>query len=215
MADVLRYFADQQAQCVGLPTPSVLPTSRLCLQDCVHEWSVDQGQWLGAWKHPDTVTMLIHVAGIFILHVTSAILLLIATIDNAWWFTDTMSTDLWGQWLKTNRGWTFNGIPETYDNEYLQVVQATSVLACLFCILGLFIYVAQLFTLSKGEKFTFSAIFQLISCLCIMIAASVYTNVFHKNKNGFYGHSFVLAWISFVLTLISSIIYFILRKKTN
>ncbi|XP_018617584.1 epithelial membrane protein 1 [Scleropages formosus] len=159
--------------------------------------------------------MLIHVAGIFILHVTTVILLLVATINNAWWLTDTLSADVWGRWEMVGRGWTYNEIPSTYNEDYLQVVQATAVLACIFCILGLFIYVAQLFMLSKGEKFTFSGIFQLISCLCIMIAASIYTSVFHNGEDGWYGSSFVLAWISFVLTLISSIIYFFLRKKTD
>lgn len=51
--------------------------------------------------------------------------------------------------------------------------------------------------------------------LCIMIAASIYTDRFHLDeKYGWYGHCFILAWISFALTFISSIIYFVLRKKT-
>lgn len=48
--------------------------------------------------------------------------------------------------------------------EYLQAVQATTVLACIFAILALFVFVAQLFTLPKGQRFTFSGILQLISC---------------------------------------------------
>ncbi|KAL4593208.1 epithelial membrane protein 2-like [Arapaima gigas] len=98
--------------------------------------------------------------------------------------------------------------------EYLQAVQACSVLACIFSILGLFVFVAQLFTLKKGQRFTFSGIFQFIAFLCIMVAASIYTDIFHKNEKGSYGPSFILAWISFTLTFISSIIYFVLRKKT-
>jgi len=48
-----------------------------------------------------------------------------------------------------------------------------------------------------------------------MIAAAIYTDQFHKNEqDGWYGHCFILAWISFAITLISSIIYFVLRKKT-
>ncbi|KAM7372372.1 hypothetical protein PAMP_009545 [Pampus punctatissimus] len=99
----------------------------------------------------------------------------------------------------------------TIDN----AVQASSVLACIFSILGIFVFVAQLFTLSKGQRFTISGIFQLLACLCIMIAASIYTDRFHiDEKFGQYGHCFILAWISFALTFISSIIYFVLRKKT-
>lgn len=48
--------------------------------------------------------------------------------------------------------------------EYLQTVQATSVLACIFAILALFVFVAQLFTLPKGQRFTFTGILQLIAC---------------------------------------------------
>ena len=48
--------------------------------------------------------------------------------------------------------------------EYLQTVQATSVLACIFSILALFVFVAQLFTLPKGQRFTFTGILQLIAC---------------------------------------------------
>lgn len=47
--------------------------------------------------------------------------------------------------------------------DYLQAVQASSVLACIFSILGIFVFVAQLFTLSKGQRFTVSGIFQLLA----------------------------------------------------
>lgn len=48
--------------------------------------------------------------------------------------------------------------------EYFQTVQATAVLACIFAILALFVFVAQLFTLPKGQRFTLTGILQLISC---------------------------------------------------
>ncbi|KAG5279823.1 hypothetical protein AALO_G00081970 [Alosa alosa] len=161
--------------------------------------------------------MLVLLAGIFLLHLTGIILLLVATINNAWWVTDTISTDIWARWVWMNGAWNYTDLPDihTYSEEYLQAVQASSVLACIFSILGLFVFVAQLFTLDKGRRFAFSGIFQLLACLCIMIAASIYTDRFHKNEaNGWYGSSFILAWISFVLTFISCIIYFVLRKKT-
>lgn len=126
--------------------------------------------------------------------------------------------------------------------DYLQAVQASAVLACIFSILGIFVFVAQLFTLSKGKRFTVSGVFQALACeysfiqvsvlltpflpslmssspsppgLCIMIAASIYTDRFHLDKQGWYGHCYILAWISFALTFISSITYFVLRKKTG
>lgn len=51
-----------------------------------------------------------------------------------------------------------------FSLEYLQTIQATSVLACVFAILALFVFVAQLFTLPKGQRFTFTGILQLIAC---------------------------------------------------
>nr|XP_019965605.1 PREDICTED: epithelial membrane protein 2-like [Paralichthys olivaceus]XP_019965606.1 PREDICTED: epithelial membrane protein 2-like [Paralichthys olivaceus] len=162
--------------------------------------------------------MLILLAAIFAIHIIGIILLLVATIDNAWWMTDTMATDVWGRWILEKGGaWNFTDLPEGshYPQDYLQAVQASSILACIFSIVGIFVFVAQLFTLDKGKRFTISGIFQFLACLCIMIAASIYTDIFHKNENeGWYGHCFILAWISFALTLISSITYFVLRKKT-
>ncbi|KAM4635613.1 epithelial membrane protein 1 [Polymixia lowei] len=161
--------------------------------------------------------MLILLAAIFILHIIGIILLLVATIDNAWWMTSDVSTDVWARWILNNGVWNYTDLPthSAYPEEYLQAVQATSVLACIFSILGIFVFVAQLFTLTKGQRFTLSGIFQLLACLCIMIAASIYTDRFHLDeKNGWYGHCYILAWISFALTFISSITYFVLRKKT-
>ncbi|KAE8300070.1 Peripheral myelin protein 22 [Larimichthys crocea] len=160
---------------------------------------------------------MLMLAGIVVLHITGIILLLVATIDNAWWVTDTLSTDLWGKWELNDLTWHYTnqqGYAEVA--EYLQTVQATSVLSCVFTILALFVFVAQLFTLPKGQRFTFTGVLQLIACLCIMIAASIYTAQLHTDdKVGGYGHSYVLAWISFVLTFISAITYLVLRKKTE
>ncbi|XP_054463501.1 peripheral myelin protein 22-like [Anoplopoma fimbria] len=161
--------------------------------------------------------MLILLAAIFVLHIIGIILLLVATIDNAWWMTESVSTDVWARWVQESGVWNYTDLPTipSYPSDYLQAVQASSVLACIFSILGIFVFVAQLFTLPKGERFTISGFFQLLASLCIMIAASIYTDRFHLDeKNGWYGHCFILAWISFALTFISSIIYFVLRKKT-
>lgn len=155
------------------------------------------------------------LAGIVVLHITTIILLLVATIDNAWWITDTVSTDLWGRWELTTSVWHYVNL-QNYPEEFLQAIQATSVLACVFAILALFVFVAQLFTLPKGQRFTFTGILQLIACLCIMIAASIYTAKFHTDDSeGRYGHSYVLAWISFVLTFLLAITYLVLRKKSE
>lgn len=47
-----------------------------------------------------------------------------------------------------------------------------------------------------------------------MTGASIYTAKLHVNESsGGYGHCYILAWISFVLTFILALTYFILRKK--
>ncbi|XP_037112824.1 epithelial membrane protein 2-like isoform X1 [Syngnathus acus] len=161
--------------------------------------------------------MLILLAAIFALHIIAIILLLVATIDNAWWVTETISTDVWFRWVLVNGEWNATDLPtgSHYPQDYLQAVQATSVLACIFSILGIFVFAAQLFTLNKGQRFTISGVFQILACLCIMIAASIYTDRFHLDESiGSYGHCYILAWIAFALTFISAITYFVLRKKT-
>ncbi|KAM9363849.1 epithelial membrane protein 1 [Symphorus nematophorus] len=158
---------------------------------------------------------MLMLAGIVVLHITTIILLLVATIDNAWWITDTASTDLWGRWELTGSVWHYTNLKE-HPETYIRTVQATSVLACVFAILALFVFVAQLFTLPKGQRFTFTGVLQLIACLCIMIGASIYTGGLHtKDTEGGYGHSFILAWISFVLTFLLAITYLVLRKKSE
>lgn len=57
-----------------------------------------------------------------------------------------------------------------------------------------------------------------------MIAASVYTdrredlhernvNFYSETSAGTYGYSFILAWVAFVFTFISGLMYLILRKR--
>ena len=49
-----------------------------------------------------------------------------------------------------------------------------------------------------------------------MIAASIYTAKLHSDEAvGGYGHCYVLAWISFVLSFILAVTYLVLRKKSE
>ncbi|XP_037545420.1 epithelial membrane protein 2 [Nematolebias whitei] len=160
--------------------------------------------------------MLVVLGGIFVLHIAAIILLLVATIDNAWWVTDDMYTDIWARWVNINGVWNYTELPTDtfYPTDYLQAVQATSVLACIFSFISLFVFMAQLFTQPKGQKFIAAGALQFLACLFIMIAASIYTDRFHIDEaNGKYGHSYILAWIAFGLTFFSAIIYIALRKK--
>lgn len=57
-----------------------------------------------------------------------------------------------------------------------------------------------------------------LPALCVMIAVSIYTaenKSFHKHdlQEGSFGSSYVVAWISFPMTLISGLVYLVLRKR--
>lgn len=48
--------------------------------------------------------------------------------------------------------------------DYLQAVQAFAVLACLFAVISLCVFLFQLIKLGKGKRFTISGVLQLLSC---------------------------------------------------
>ncbi|ELK13513.1 epithelial membrane protein 2 [Pteropus alecto] len=166
--------------------------------------------------------MLVLLAFIILFHITSAALLFIATIDNAWWVGETFSADVWRICLNatncTEIGYDFD------DYATMQVVQATMILSTILCCVAFLLFLLQLFRLKQGQRFILTSIIQLLSCLCVMIAASIYTDRrqdFHaKNKQlysqtsgGSYGYSFILAWVAFAFTFISGLMYLILRKR--
>ncbi|XP_034046704.1 epithelial membrane protein 2 [Thalassophryne amazonica] len=164
--------------------------------------------------------MLIVLAFIILFHVAAIALLFVATIHNAWWVVsppggNVAYSDLW---YFCNATCYPVEKSHTADAAYLQAVQATMILATILCCISFFVFILQLFRLKQGERFIFTAIIQLFSALCVMIAASVYTaqkDTFHVGnlKNGSYGSSYILAWISFPVTLISGLMYLVLRKR--
>ncbi|KAM7372230.1 hypothetical protein PAMP_009412 [Pampus punctatissimus] len=164
--------------------------------------------------------MLIILAFIILFHVAATILLFVATINNAWWVVsqagrDVIYTDLW---YSCNTTCYPVENSHSADAAYLQAVQATMILASILCCVSFFVFILQLFRLQQGERFIFTAIIQLLSSLCVMIAASIYTaqkNSFHvpSLQYGAYGSSYVLAWISFPMTLLSGLMYLVLRKR--
>ncbi|XP_074136632.1 epithelial membrane protein 2 [Sminthopsis crassicaudata] len=165
--------------------------------------------------------MLVLLAFIIVFHITSAALLFIATIDNAWWVGEEFFTDIWRVCRNNSNCSEINDSLDDYAT--IQAVQASMILSTILCCIALFIFVLQLFRLKQGERFVLTSIIQLLSCLCVMIAASIYTNQYeeiHKDKKfyediseGKYGYSFILAWVAFAFTLISGIMYLILRKR--
>ncbi|XP_060748309.1 epithelial membrane protein 2 [Tachysurus vachellii] len=161
--------------------------------------------------------MLVILAFIIFFHIISAILLFIATIQNAWWFTTNgdFYTDLW--YICNG---TCKDIPSSASSDagYLQAVQAAMILATILCCVDFFVFILQLFRLKQGERFILTAIIQLLSSLCVMIAGSLYTagrTTFQAKsvQQGDYGYSFVLAWVAFPMTFISGLMYLVLRKR--
>ncbi|XP_018528367.1 epithelial membrane protein 2 [Lates calcarifer] len=164
--------------------------------------------------------MLIILAFIILFHLAAVILLFVATIHNAWWVVsppgrEVIYTDLW-----YSCNVTCYPVESSHTTEaaYLQAVQATMILATILCCVSFFVFILQLFRIKQGERFVFTAIIQLLASLCVMIAASIYTaqkETFHvpSLREGSYGSSYVVAWISFPVTLISGLMYLVLRKR--
>ncbi|XP_062915284.1 epithelial membrane protein 2 [Mobula hypostoma] len=159
--------------------------------------------------------MLVLLGFILIFHIATAALLFIATIDNAWWQNDVSSTDIWQTCY--NNGSTCHNDNIIGYGECIKAIQATMCLSVIFCCISFVVFVVQLFRLQKGQRFYIAGTLQLLSSLCVMIAASIYTDrqqSFHKYLHeGQYGYAFILAWIAFAFTFISGVMYIVLRKR--
>ncbi|GCB70888.1 epithelial membrane protein 2 [Scyliorhinus torazame] len=159
--------------------------------------------------------MLVLLGFILVFHVATAALLFIATIDNAWWKTEAASTDIW-QTCYFNKSDCDDIHVESYG-DCIKAIQATMCLSVIFCCISFIAFVIQLFQLQKGQRFFIAGTLQLLSSLSVMIAASIYTSQeanFHSTMvPGNYGYSYILAWIAFAFTLISGVMYMVLRKR--
>ncbi|XP_035926411.1 epithelial membrane protein 2 [Halichoerus grypus] len=166
--------------------------------------------------------MLVLLAFIIVFHITSAALLFVATIDNAWWVGEEFFADVWRVCVNNTNCTEIDANFQDYAT--MQAVQATMILSTILCCIAFLIFVLQLFRLKQGERFVLTSIIQLMSCLCVMIAASIYTDrredLHRKNPglytltlDGSYGYSFILAWVAFAFTFISGLMYLILRKR--
>ncbi|XP_072889949.1 peripheral myelin protein 22-like [Hemitrygon akajei] len=156
--------------------------------------------------------MLLLLVSVFLLHLMIIIFLIISTANNVWWTTNDYGKDIWRKCFYNNGTCTSVNYPGL--DESLQAIQACMVLAVIFSCCGLCVFICQLFALKKGNRFIFTGVFQLLACLCTVIAASIYTIYFNQNqKEGWYGSSYVLTWLCFPLSLISGIMYTILRKR--
>ncbi|XP_020007624.1 epithelial membrane protein 2 [Castor canadensis] len=167
--------------------------------------------------------MLVLLFSIIVFHIASATLLFIATIDNAWWVGEGFFADVWRVCTNSSNCTEFTDSFDDYPT--LQAVQATMILSTILCCMAFLIFLLQLFRLKQGERFVLTSIIQLMSCLCVMIGASIYTDRrqdLHSNNpefygammaEGSYGYSYILAWVAFAFTFVSGLMYLILRKR--
>ncbi|EPQ08134.1 Epithelial membrane protein 1 [Myotis brandtii] len=129
--------------------------------------------------------MLVLLAGIFVVHIATVIMLFVSTIANV---------------------------------NALKAVQAFMILSIIFSVISLVVFVFQLFTMEKGNRFFLSGATMLVCWLCIMVGASIYTHHYAsgygtKYSQSHHGYCFILTWICFCFSFIIGILYLVLRKK--
>ncbi|KAF3816312.1 hypothetical protein GH733_014485 [Mirounga leonina] len=130
--------------------------------------------------------MLVLLAGIFVVHIATVIMLFVSTIANV--------------------------------SNALKAVQAFMILSIIFSVISLVVFVFQLFTMEKGNRFFLSGATMLVCWLCIMVGVSIYTHHYAGGyrtsySNSHHGYSFILTWICFCFSFIIGVLYLVLRKK--
>ncbi|XP_004281177.1 epithelial membrane protein 1 [Orcinus orca] len=160
--------------------------------------------------------MLVLLASIFVAHIATVIMLFVSTIANAWMVSDVgkISVGLWKNC--TSADCSHNLLYGSEDA--LKAVQAFMILSIIFSVISLVVFVFQLFTMEKGNRFFFSGATMLVCWLCILVGASTYTHHYANNLKDWYpeshhGYSFILTWICFCFSFIIGILYLVLRKK--
>uniref|UniRef100_G3QEC5 Epithelial membrane protein 1 n=1 Tax=Gorilla gorilla gorilla TaxID=9595 RepID=G3QEC5_GORGO len=130
--------------------------------------------------------MLVLLAGIFVVHIATVIMLFVSTIANVSIYKDIDPT-----------------------------VQAFMILSIIFCVIALLVFVFQLFTMEKGNRFFLSGATTLVCWLCILVGVSIYTSRYANHDGTLYhhGYSYILAWICFCFSFIIGVVYLVLRKK--
>jgi len=158
--------------------------------------------------------MLLILLAVLILHLITLVLLFVSTAANAWTTAagGSSARDLWYNCEPYNQG--YHCKPAT-NEDWIQAVQALMVLSVLFCFFSLIAFVYQLFKLVKGGRFFFTAVFQILASLFVMCGAIIYTVMRPEPKeaDAAFGYAYVLAWVAFPLSLISGLIYIVLRKR--
>ncbi|NXM18079.1 EMP1 protein, partial [Ploceus nigricollis] len=161
--------------------------------------------------------MLVLLAGIFVVHIATVIMLFVSTIANVWMVgSSNFGTISTGLWLLCNK--TCIQLPvSSGDEASLKAVQAFMILSIIFSVVALFLFIIQLFTLEKGKRFYMTGAVMLVCWMCILIAVSIYTARFTGtvaySTDAHHGYCFILAWICFCFSFTIGILYLVLRKK--
>lgn len=157
------------------------------------------------------------LAGIFVVHNATVIMLFVSTIANVWVVSDYGNASV-GLWKNCTVGHCEGTL--TYGHEdALKAVQAFMILSIIFSVISLVVFVFQLFTMEKGNRFFLSGATMLVCWLCILVGASIYTHHYANGQgtpfeeNSHHGYSFILTWICFCFSFIIGILYLVLRKK--
>ncbi|XP_059538251.1 epithelial membrane protein 1 [Myotis daubentonii] len=160
--------------------------------------------------------MLVLLAGIFVVHIATVIMLFVSTIANVWVVSDVSRASV-GLWKNCSNGNCEGPLPYA-DEDALKAVQAFMILSIIFSVISLVVFVFQLFTMEKGNRFFLSGATMLVCWLCIMVGASIYTHHYGSSYGSIYpkshhGYCFILTWICFCFSFIIGILYLVLRKK--
>ncbi|NWI25972.1 EMP1 protein, partial [Sula dactylatra] len=161
--------------------------------------------------------MLVLLAGIFVVHIATVIMLFVSTIANVWMVSSsTFGKASWGLWQFCNNT-CGQLVVSNRDEASLKAAQAFMVLSVIFSVIALVMFIVQLFTLEKGKRFYITGAIMLVCWMCILIGVSIYTARFTGKRSGItsshHGYCFILAWICFCFSFIISILYLVLRKK--
>ncbi|XP_034367336.1 epithelial membrane protein 1 [Arvicanthis niloticus] len=160
--------------------------------------------------------MLVLLAGLFVAHTATAIMLFVSTIANVWMVADNVDASI-GLW-KNCTGGNCDGSLDYGNEDAIKAVQAFMILSIIFSVISLVVFVFQLFTMEKGNRFFLSGSTMLVCWLCILIGVSIYTHHYAHSEENFLssshqGYCFILTWICFCFSFIIGILYMVLRKK--
>lgn len=161
--------------------------------------------------------MLVLLAGIFVVHIATVIMLFVCTIANVWVVSNAgnASVGLWNNCTNT----LCNGTLVYAHEDALKTVQAFMILSIIFSAISLLVFVFQLFTMEKGNRFFLSGATMLVCWLCVLVGVSIYTShyangyITYYGSDDHHGYSYILAWICFCFSFIIGVLYLVLRKK--